>query len=140
MRLTKRVSIGVVLAVLLILTTIAPMVQAQDQMMTHTCDSTTIMLLFVAENDFGYHSMMDVTTFEKGQYKPLFDAMMSMMDEGMSNMSGTMDEGMMGDNMMMLAPPVIPDEDPACTQLRTDIENFLYSHYQMTMMMDNSQG
>ena len=38
---------------------------AQDDMMdAHVCDSTTILLLFIAENDYDFHSMMDVSTFE----------------------------------------------------------------------------
>jgi hypothetical protein len=39
---------------------------AQDEMMSHTCDSTTILLLYIADHDYGFHSMMDVSTFEKG--------------------------------------------------------------------------
>ena len=37
-------------------------VSAQDDMMSHTCDSTLITLLFVAEYEYGFESMMDVST------------------------------------------------------------------------------
>ncbi len=122
---------------------------AQDSM-THTCDSTLITLLFIAENDFGYHSMtMDTSTFEKGEYAPLFEAMMANMDSSMGDttmapteeMMGsdmtTEDSSMMGGDMMTLQPGVVADEDPACTALRADLETFFYDHY---TMMDTGSG
>lgn len=126
---------------------IAP-VTAQDEAMTHTCDSTTILLLYIAEHDYGFHSMMDVTTFEKGQYAPLFAAMMAMMEEGemaeeemMATEEAMMEEGeMMEDDMMMLAPATIADEDPACTELRAEVEGFLYTTLSAEMMMEESSG
>jgi len=153
MRLFQQKSISIALVVLFVLSMAVPMVHAQDEMMSHTCDSTTIMLLFVAEYEYGYEAMMDVSTFEKGQYAPLFDAMM-MMDEEMMEDDDMMDDGeemmdeemmedddMMMDDMMMLAPAMIADEDPACTELRTSVEDFLYAHFEMgMMMMDESEG
>jgi len=157
MRLFKQRSISIALVVLFVLSMAVPMVHAQDEMMSHTCDSTTIMLLFVAEYEYGYEAMMDVSTFEKGQYAPLFDAMMmmddemmddemaddEMMEDGEEMMDDEMadDEMMMDDDMMMLAPAMIADEDPACTELRTSVEDFLYAHFEMgMMMMDESEG
>ena len=64
-----------ILFVLLLVVPFAVPASAQDSGMI-VCDSTLITLLFVAEHDFGYEPMMDVSTFEKGQYAPLFDAMM----------------------------------------------------------------
>ena len=121
MRLIRQRSISLAVLVVFVLSLAVPMVHAQDEM-SHTCDSTTIMLLFVAEYQYDYEPMMDVSTFEKGQYAPLFDAMMMM------------------DDMMMLAPPVIADEDPACTELRTSVEEFLYAHFEMGMMMMEDEG
>ncbi|MCC6613371.1 MAG: hypothetical protein IT320_07815 [Anaerolineae bacterium] len=43
-----------------------------------TCDSTLILLVLLAERDYGYQSSLDVATFEKGQYSPYYDAMMGM--------------------------------------------------------------
>jgi hypothetical protein len=114
-------------------------------MMTHTCDSTLIALLYVAEYDYGFHSMMDTATFEKGQYAPLFDAMMSMMEEG--DMMATEEPMMEGDmmataepmmegDMMMLMPGTIADEDPACTALRAELDAFLLKALTDGMMMD----
>ncbi|MCU0481757.1 MAG: hypothetical protein MUE54_11185 [Anaerolineae bacterium] len=76
-------------------------VQAQDDMMTHTCDSTLILLLYIAEYDYGFKSMMDVSTFEKGQYAPLFEMMMAQMEEEMMTeddmMAEMTEEAMMDD-------------------------------------------
>ena len=154
MRLFKQKSINIALVVIFVLMMALPVVHAQDEMMSHTCDSTTIMLLFVAEYEYGYEAMMDVSTFEKGQYAPLFDAMMMMDEEMMEDGDEMMDdeemmedgEEMMGDDemmmddMMMLSPAMIADEDPACTELRTSVEDFLYAHFEMDMMMDESEG
>jgi hypothetical protein len=124
--------------------------QAQDAGMKHVCDSTLIALLYVAESN-GYHSMMDTSTFEKGAWQPLFDAMMASMSSDDSMMQPT--EAMMAtDDMMqpteaMMAPPtedsmmmaldpgMVSGEDSACTQLRTDVEAYLYRHYSDEMMM-----
>ncbi len=129
-------------------------VQAQEEMMTHTCDSTLILLLYIAEHDYGFASMMDVSTFEKGQYAPWFEAMMAMMDEEMMDeddmamdmteeamMDDTMMDDTMMDDMMMLAPAVIADEDEACTALRMEIETYLYETISAEMMMmEESEG
>jgi hypothetical protein len=117
---------------------------AQDDMMTHTCDSTTILLLYIAEHDYGYQPMMDMSTFDKGQYAPLFDAMMAAMESGdmmteepMMGDEMATEEPMMGDemgDMTMLMPLTVPDEDPACTELRASVEGYLYEALTMGMM------
>ena len=95
--------------------------QAQDDMMTHTCDSTLIALLYIAEHDYGFHAMsVDVSTFEKGQYAPLFDEMMAMMGD-----------------MVMLTPGHVEGEDPACTALRDELDAFLYTTLSEGMMMES---
>lgn len=124
-------------------------VQAQEDMMTHTCDSTLILLLYIAESDYGFHSMMDVATFEKGQYAPWFDMMMAdMMEEDMTEdddmamdmtEEAMMDDTMMED-MMMLMPAMITGEDEACTALRTEIEAYLYTVISEEMMMMEDEG
>jgi hypothetical protein len=145
---TRIALLMVVLAAIAGLVLIAP-ITAQDEMMTHTCDSTTILLLYLAEHDYGFHSMMDVSTFEKGQYAPFFEAMMAMMEEGdmmeeemMATEEAMMEEGdmMMEEEMMMLAPAVIADEDPACTELRAEVEAYLYATLSAEMMMMEEDG
>jgi hypothetical protein len=41
---------------------------------------------------------------------------------------------MMMDEGMMLSPGVVDGEPEECTQLRTEIESYLYDHYSMTLM------
>jgi hypothetical protein len=134
----------------LLLAVILPASAQDDSMegMIH-CDSTLISLLFVAEYSYGFHSMMDVSTFDKGQYAPLFESMMSMMDDEMMDedmaaddemMEDDMaaDDMMMEDDMMMLSPGVIEDEAAECTELRAEVEGFLYDHFSMMMMAEDS--
>lgn len=123
---------------------------AQDDMMTHTCNSSLIALLYVAEYHYDFHSMsMDLATFEKGQFAPLFDAMMSMMEENTGEMMAT-EEAMTGEDMMataepmmedmvMLAPAMVMDEDPACTALRAELDAFLLTAFNDEMLMDEDQ-
>ena len=129
-------------------------VLAQDEMMTHTCDSTLILLLYLAEHDYGFHSMMDISSFDKGQYGPLFDAMMATMageemmeGEMMATEEAMMEEGemmgeetMMDGEMTMLMPATIEGEDPACTELRAELDAFFYSTLTAGMMMEESGG
>lgn len=122
--------------------------QAQDNMMTHVCDSTLIALLYIAEHDYGFVPMSaDLSTFEKGQYAPLFEAMMSMMgeeammegDDMMATEEAMMESEAMADSSMMemvaLTPGHVTDEDPACTELRTELDAFLFAALTESMMM-----
>lgn len=126
-----------------------PAAQAQDggEMMTHVCDSSTILLLYIAEYEYGYHNdEMDLASFEKGQFAPLFDMMMmdmeDMGDEEMMDMEEAMGEAeaaimeMMGemDGMTMLGG--VEGEDEACTALRDDVQLYLVSYLYAYMMMD----
>jgi hypothetical protein len=121
--------------------------RAQDTML-HVCDSTLITLLYIAEHDYGFTSMsMDLSTFDKGQYAPLFDAMMAMMMEGeaMATEEAMMEEEMamemdMMEGMTMLTPGNIEGEDEACTALRAEVETFLYATLSADMMMMMEEG
>jgi len=127
-------------------------VQAQDdgEMMTHVCDSSTILLLLVAEYDYGYQNAdMDMASFERGQFGFLFDSMMDMMadmddmddemmdDEAMaeteSMVMGMMEE--MGDDMVTLGG--YEGEDEACAALRADLEHFLTLSIYADLTMDD---
>ncbi|HEX2907726.1 MAG TPA: hypothetical protein VHO69_12735 [Phototrophicaceae bacterium] len=143
-----RLTLLSVLVLLVAVFGVATVGQAQDSM-THTCDSTLVLLLYVAEHDYGFHPMMDVSTFEKGQYAPWFEAMMAEMpdDEMMATEEAMMggdemmptEEAMMGD-MVTLAPGNVANEDSACTELRAELEAFFYQTISESMMMDNSGG
>jgi hypothetical protein len=61
-----------------------------------------------------------------------------MSEEDMADIMATQ-EAMMTEmepmeDMTMLAPATILDEDPACTELRASVENFIYTHFAMEMM------
>jgi hypothetical protein len=124
-------------------------IAAQDDMMTHTCDSTLITLLLIAEYDYGFTSeSMDLSTFE-GQYAPFFEAMMAMMEDDMMEddmaddemMEDEMaDDEMMDDEMMMLPVGNIEGEDEACTALREELNAFFYDTFSMMMMEDMEEG
>lgn len=132
--------------------TFQPRVQAQDEMTPHVCDSTLILLLYIAEHDYGFESMMDLSTFEKGQFKPLFEAMMSaddmMGDDDMGSeddMTGDEDDmtgdedDMTGDDddmMVALLPGHVEGEDMVCTALREEVESFLTAAIKDSMMME----
>jgi hypothetical protein len=129
--------------------------QAQDDIMKITCDSDLILSLYTAEYHFNFAAvhdamkmapdamaMVDLAAFEKGQFAPLFDTMMGMMDEMPAMMSEEAMESLMSamsmdieslDSMMMemsgegmaaLVPPVVADEAPECTALRDELRHF----------------
>ncbi len=134
--------------------TIDPAMQPTSEAMEHsmsgmvTCDSDLILNLYIAEHYFGYggvmsmmsgeSTMVDVTTIDKGQYAPLFEATMSstapttMTQEQMQSISDMMamdDSTMMPagtdmNTMSMLSPVSVSGEDAACTTLRTQLNRF----------------
>ncbi|MBI5666925.1 MAG: hypothetical protein HZC41_02885 [Chloroflexi bacterium] len=128
-----------VVAILVLVLALLP-AQAQDSGMI-VCDSTLITLLYLAEHDYGFHPMTDVAQFDKGQFAPLFDAMMAemmeatpeaMMEEATPEM---MTEETMMEGMTQLQPGVVEGENEACTQLRAEVEAFLYETLKSGMMM-----
>ena len=118
---------------------------AQDDGMI-ACDSTLLTLVLVAEYHYGFESMYDLSTFDKGQLAPLFESMMSMMDDETMTEDPMMEEGeemreegeeMMGDTMM-LPHGDIEGEPEDCTALRAEVESFLYDHLSAELMMEES--
>lgn len=132
-----------VLLVLLVALPFALPAAAQDGMIV--CDSTLVTLLYIAEHDYGYQPMMDVSVFEKGQFASLFEDMMAMSEEGeMAEEGEMMEEGemaeegeMMDDSMMSLAPGNIEGEPAECTELRAALDSFFYDQFTMGMMDDS---
>ena len=117
---------------------------AQDEMMLHSCDSTLITLLLIAEYDYGFESMMDLATFDKGEYAPFFEAMMMMEEEEMMEMTEEpmveeemMTEEPMMEDMMMLPVGNIEGEDPACAELRAELNTFFYDGFSAMMMEED---
>lgn len=135
-----------------------PAAQAQaGNMITHTCDSSTILLLFLAEYYFDFESNRDPFAFEKGQFAPLFDLLM-MMDNEMDEMDEMDDDEMMMDEdmldeaveaimemMMDMDESVVmlggvEGEDPACTALRDEVQLYIIAYiYAEAMMLDEME-
>jgi hypothetical protein len=183
MRTLKRLSLFVLILTLALVG--GGGVLAQDAMMepgTVVCDADLILSLYNAEYHFDYaavhdqvmamagDSMMEpgfkLTDFDYGQFAPLFDGMMTMMDDSMS--MGMTDEatmaalvGMMSMSMedmekaMMAAAPEdsmmaemttlpsgdIPGEPAQCTALRANLRQFyvaLAAENAMSMMAETS--
>ncbi|MCA0455510.1 MAG: CHRD domain-containing protein [Chloroflexi bacterium] len=139
-----------------------------DHAMGVTCDSDLILNLYIAERYFGFggvssmmtgDSMLDLTTFDKGQYAPLFGAsmmttpptmmtqeqiqstadMMAMDDAAlMEQMSSMVPEGTDMSSMTMLSAAAVADEDASCTMLRSQLNRFYsilaFQDMQMGMM------
>ena len=89
-------------------------VQAQDTKVT--CDADLILSLYTAENNFNFAAvadkvmaahpdmkMTDMSKLDYGQFTPLFDAMMKMMDKSMMSHGSMMDDKMMGSMTEMMS-------------------------------------
>jgi len=115
----------------------APRQAAADGMTV--CDSTLLTLVYIAEHDYGFKPMADLATFEKGQFKSLFDSMMGdkMMATPDAMMAATPDAMMAGtpDAMMVvLKSGAVQGENPACTALRAEVEQYLFAKFESSMM------
>jgi hypothetical protein len=94
--------------------------------------------------------MTDVSNIDKGQYAPLFDAMMAMMEEmepteeaemavtEEAEMAAT-EEAMM-EGMTMLASGDVIGEPQVCTDLRHELDAWFLEHFkhEMEMMSEGS--
>ena len=147
--------------------------QAQDAKVT--CDADLILSLYTAENNFNYAAvvdkmmaahpdmkMVDRTKLDKGQFAPLFDAMMKMMDNSMMSHGSMMDNKMMSSmtdmmsmsmadmeksmmasmpadanmtKMTMLAAGDVAGEAAECTALRASLRQFYTALAYEGMMM-----
>ena len=113
-----------------------------------TCDSSLILLAGLAERYFGYTTPSDITmsNYAYGQFSPLFDtqgttstgtsaettpeATTDVSVEATADTSSTTTNPTLAPGSVMLNSPVIAGEDPACTQLRTNLENFFSTQLQ----------
>jgi hypothetical protein len=149
---------------------------AQDAMEEKVvCDADLILSLYNAEYYFDYAAIhdtvmasgmdsgFDLAGFEYGQFAPLFDGMMAMMDDSMSMgmmeeeamtamtgmMAMSMDDMNMGlmamlpegtmDDMTTLAAGDVADEPAECMALRANLRQFytaLAAQNAMSMMME----
>jgi hypothetical protein len=172
MRSIKRFTLVALLAALSLVALLPA--QGQDDMMEGiVCDSDLILSLYTAEYHFDYAAVydtvvmaggtpgFDLAALDHGQFTPLFDSMMGMMQEDMSMgmmdadamtalvemMSMSMDdmgmmmmESMEGMDMSMyttLAPAEVAGEAAECSALRANLRQFYTAlAYQSSMMME----
>lgn len=149
MTINKRFALGAVLAVFAFVAVFGFGIQqtqiasAQDEMIT--CDLTLITLLYISEHAYGHFPMTDVSNIDKGQYAPLFEAMMAemaemepteeaMMEPTEEAMMEATEEGMM-DDMAMLAHGDLPGEPQVCTDLRHELDAWFLEHFKHEMEM-----
>lgn len=161
------------LVFLLALTVSATSVFAQDAMEEKVvCDADLILSLYNAEYNFDYAAVhdtvmasgmdsgFDLAKFDYGQFTPLFDSMMTMMDESMSMgmLDETMMTGMVGmmsvgmEDMSTMAMEMLPEgtmaegattlaagdvagEPAECTALRENLRQFQIALAYETMIM-----
>ena len=120
----------------------AQVASAQDEMVQ--CDLTVISLLYISEHVYGHFPMTDVSNIDKGQYAPLFDAMMeammemtpteeAMMEPTEEAMMAPTEEAMMDGTM--LAHGDIADEPQVCTDLRHELDTWFLEHFMHEMEM-----
>jgi cytochrome oxidase Cu insertion factor (SCO1/SenC/PrrC family) len=124
-----RLLLAAALALLFSISAWAPRPTAAQEMQPHACDATLISLLYMAEHEYGFTSpTLDLSTFAKGQFQPLFDALMSMgMEASMATPVAV--EPTMDSRMNLLPVVALPNEDPACTTLRTELDAFLAAQW-----------
>ncbi len=119
-------------------------VEAQDEMIV--CDLTLITLLYISEHEYGHFPMMDVSNIDKGQYTPLFDAMMAEMEEMAATEEPEMaetEEPEMAETeepaeseYTQLAHGDIEGEPQECTDLRHELDAWFMEHFMHEMMME----
>lgn len=148
-------------------------VRAQEgEMGSVVCDGDLILSLYFAEYDYNFAAVYDemmvampdmampgLDVFDKGQYAPLFDSMMTMMTEDMAMPESMMSEDMMtsvmemmsdetmmmeamsqGEGMTELAALSVDGEPAECTALRTELHKFYTAlAYSRQMMMTEGQ-
>ena len=140
-------------------------VHAQDSGMMDrqaiACDSTLVLLLLVAEHDYGYLSeMQTLPNVDLGQYAPLIqqviamkqttetsaeemaamqgrqrliDSMMSMSTNDLLAQDRSMGIDATGGTGIILAEGAILGENEVCTSVRADVEKFLTAHILVDM-------
>lgn len=104
------------LLILIVLLASVALLPANAQDAKVTCDADLILSLYTAEHNFNYAAvadkvmaahpdmkMTDMSKLDYGQFAPLFDAMMKMMDQSMMSPGAMMDDKMMGSMTDMMS-------------------------------------
>ncbi len=99
------------------------------------CDSALVLLVGLAEKDFGYMPPSGLGPFEWGQFTSMFGGSSLTMATQQPGAMATQESGASSGAMstaeatmtVTLQVPVVLGEDPQCTQLRQDVVTFLTS-------------
>ena len=124
---------------------------AQEDTPTTVCDSTLMLLLFIAQHDYGFQSAVDVNTFDRGQFGPWFDAhsaatsgaagtdAVATAEAGDASVGTDATAEADAPPLTVLVPGVVAGEAVECTALRAELENFFVSEIN-TMMGNQADG
>lgn len=144
----------------------APMARptsAQETTPTTVCDSTLMLLLYIAQHDYGFQSTSDLNIFDRGQYSLWFNNMMAEQaaagsmeataeagdtgavataEAGDTGAVATAEAGDTGSttgsegtlSATVLNPGVVTGEAAECTALRAELETFFFNE------INNRQG
>lgn len=126
---------------------------AQEGTPTTVCDSTLMLLLFIAQHDYGFQSAVDVNTFDRGQFGPWFDAHSTATSgaagtdavptaeagDASVGTDATAETGDATPPLTVLVPGVVAGEAVECTALRAELENFFVSEIN-TMIGGQADG
>ncbi len=116
------------------------------------CESSLVLLVGLAQRDYGFESPMNLDELERGQYADLYDTENDDMETGEATPEATAEvdtdadaneDGDVGTNAgsIILDPPVVLNEDVRCTELRTSIEEFFSTDRQPNSSnMDDTQN
>lgn len=143
--------------------------QDNNMMGTVVCDGDLILSLYFAENNYDFGAVYDqlmmdmpdmampgLDVFDTGQYAPLFESMMMMMDDNMGMADSMMSEDMMtsvmdmmgSDNMMSddmngdmttLTALTVDGEPAECASLRAELHKFYDAVAVSSMAMEHGQ-
>ena len=121
------------LLILIVLLAGVALLPAHAQDAKVVCDADLILSLYTAENNFNYAAvadkvmaahpdmkMTDMSKLDYGQFTPLFDAMMKMMDKSMMSHSAMMDDKMMSSMTDMMSMSMADMEKSMMTSMPAD--------------------
>jgi hypothetical protein len=151
---TRQYLLAAILVAVLLVGSFVVVVQGQDTGVSSqgiVCDSTLLLLLYLAERDYGFTPASDLTTFELGQFRSRFDELSTASEESTAGDEeagtegeGTAAEGEGGDSSgtttFQLLPGDVSGEDAACTQLRSEVYEYLVTQGNIDQGADASGG
>ena len=127
---SRRHVLAALLVVVLLSASFAAVVQSQDTGVSSqgiVCDSTLLLLVYLAQRDYGFAPASDLSTFELGQFRERFDALPAGEEAAAESdeAAETAGDDSSDTATFQLLPGDVAGEDAACTQLRAEVYDFL---------------